>query len=61
MQDNFTKASHYRDQAAHLRNLAAQDENPDTREALLSVARKYGALAVKYFAVADPDQFAAKI
>ena len=56
MQDNVTKANRYRDQAAHLRSLAAQDDNPETREALLSVARTYDRLSAKYSAMIDPKK-----
>ena len=51
MHGNHSKAQHYRDQAEHLRMLAAQDDNPETREALLSVARKYDQLSAKYSAM----------
>jgi hypothetical protein len=39
MPENLAKAQHYREQAEHLRALAALDENLQTREALLAVAR----------------------
>ena len=42
------KAKHYKDQAEHLRGLASLDDNADTREALLSVARSYDRLHTKY-------------
>jgi hypothetical protein len=48
--DHLRKAAHYRDQAAHLRTLAEQDENVETREALLQVARTYDRLHIKHLA-----------
>ena len=52
--DHLKKAMHYRDQAIHLRLLAGQDENVETREALLQVARTYDRLHIKHLALADP-------
>jgi hypothetical protein len=53
MEDNLTKAAHYRVQAENLRSLATQDENTPTREALLSVARTYDRLYTKYLGLAE--------
>jgi hypothetical protein len=47
MRDSFAEAQHYKERAEHLRALAAQDENLQTREALLAVARDYDRLASK--------------
>jgi hypothetical protein len=54
MDDNLTKAKHYRDEAENLRKLAALDDNAETREALLSVARTYDRLHVKYLGLGKP-------
>jgi hypothetical protein len=56
MDNNLTKAKHYRDQAENLRKLAAQDENTSTREALLSVARTHDRLYTKYLGLAKPKR-----
>jgi hypothetical protein len=39
--DYLSKAQRYREQAVNLRALAVKDEKPQTREALLAVARDY--------------------
>ena len=59
MRDNNSKAQHYRDQAEHLRQLAALDDNAETREALLKVARAYSRLHTKYMASAAPENIKA--
>ena len=41
MDDDLTRAAHYRDKAENLRKIAGDDANPDTRAALLSVANQY--------------------
>jgi len=51
--DNFTKANHYRDQAANLRRLAELDDNAETREGLLSIARSYDRLCLKYLSLSQ--------
>jgi hypothetical protein len=51
--DNLEKANHYRDQAANLRRLAEKDDYAETREGLLSIARTYDRLHVKYLALAE--------
>ena len=51
--DDLTRARHYRDEATNLRQLAQKDDNPETRESLLSVARSYDRLSRKYLALAD--------
>lgn len=53
--DNLTRAHHYRDEAINLRALAEKDDNPETRESLLSVARSYDRLYSKYLALGTPD------
>ena len=55
MQDNLSKAQHYRDQAEHLRVLAGLDDHAETREALLTVARTYDRVHTKYMALAAPE------
>ncbi len=44
----LAKAKHYRDQAENLRSLAALDDNVETRESLLAVARTYDRLSEKF-------------
>jgi hypothetical protein len=51
MNGKLSKAQHYRNQGDRLRELAAPDDNIETREALLSVARKCDQLSVKYSAM----------
>jgi hypothetical protein len=53
MRDNFTEAQHYKERAEHLRALAAQDENLQTRESLLAVARDYDRLVSKFMNLAQ--------
>ena len=52
--DNLTRAHHYRDEAENLRKLAAKDDNQETREGLLEIARTYDRLYSKYLALAHP-------
>jgi hypothetical protein len=52
--DNLTRAHHYRGEAAHLRELAAKDEDPKRREMLLSVADSYDRLYSKWLELAMP-------
>lgn len=52
MEDALLKAQHYRDRAAHLRSLAAKDENPNTHKALLQMAESCDRLYQKYLEVA---------
>ena len=47
MDDDLTRAAHYRDKAASLRKMAEEDANPDTRAALLSVANQYDRICTK--------------
>ena len=54
--DHLAKAQHYRAQAENLRALAGMDENVETREALLTVARTYDRLHVKYLAQAESKE-----
>jgi hypothetical protein len=56
MRDNFAEAQHYRERAENLRALAAQDENLQTREALLAVAHDYDRLAAKFMNLAQQKQ-----
>jgi hypothetical protein len=51
--DNLTKANHYRDQAVNLRQLAEKDDHPETREGLLSIARSYDRLSVRYLSLSQ--------
>ena len=51
--DNLTKANHYRDQAANLRHLAELDDHAETREGLLSIARSYDRLYVRYLGLSQ--------
>ena len=53
MEDHLSKAQHYRDQAAHMRELAAKDHNGETRNALISLAENYDRLSLKYFILAE--------
>jgi hypothetical protein len=48
------KAIHYREQAVHLRTLAEQDDNVETREGLLEIARTYDRLHIKHLSLAQP-------
>jgi hypothetical protein len=48
MDDHLLRAQHYRDQAAHMRELAAEDQNEETRKALISLAENYDRLCLKY-------------
>ena len=56
MDDNLVKVGNYRDRAANLRALAAQDENTQTREASLSIARKYDRLSTKFLTNSIPKR-----
>jgi hypothetical protein len=47
MRDDLLKAQHYRDQATHLRDLAATDDNDEIRRALISLAESYDHLSLK--------------
>jgi hypothetical protein len=47
LRDYLAEARHYKDRAEHLRAIAAQDANPQTREALLAAAGDYDRLASK--------------
>ena len=48
MENDLSKAQHYRDQAAHMRELAAKDTNEETRKALLSLAENYDRLCLRF-------------
>ena len=48
MEQALNKARHYRDQAAHMRELAAKDDAEDTRNALIQLAENYERLCHKY-------------
>jgi hypothetical protein len=48
VEDSLARAQHYREQAAHMRELAAQDQNDETRKALISLAENYDRLCLKY-------------
>jgi hypothetical protein len=52
MDDNLTKAQHYRDQAEKLRVLASQEDNLEARKALLITAQTYDRLHQKFLALA---------
>lgn len=52
MNDNLTKAQHYRDQAAKLRTLSSQEDNMEARKALLVTAETYDRLHQKFLALA---------
>jgi hypothetical protein len=56
MPENLAKAQYYREHAENLRALAAQDDNLQTREALLAVARDYDRLSSKFLSVAGRNQ-----
>lgn len=45
MFNELKRAEHYREQAKRLREMAEQDTNPETRKALLSVAKRYDGLS----------------
>ena len=51
--ENLAKANHYREQAANLRKLAEMDDHAETREGLLTIARTYDRLYVKYLALSE--------
>ena len=51
--DYLTRAHHYRAEAENLRKLAEKDDNAETREGLLSIARTYDRLYTKYLALAE--------
>ena len=52
--DNLERAHHYRDEAAHLRQMAASEGDREARECILAVAAKYDGLYDKYLALAMP-------
>ena len=52
--DYLKKANHYRREADNLRTMAGLDDNIETRETLLSVARIYDRLYLRYLALALP-------
>lgn len=54
MSDYLAKAQYYRDQAAHLRRLAALDDNPPTHKALIELAESYERLYVKFLEFGAP-------
>jgi hypothetical protein len=56
MRDNFAEAQHYKERAEHLRALAVQDQNLQTREALMKVARDYDRMASKIMSQAEQKQ-----
>jgi hypothetical protein len=47
MKDDLSKAQHYRDQAVHMRKLAANEANEEARTSLLSLAENYERLCIK--------------
>ena len=53
--ENIGRAQTYYERAESLRMLAAQDEQIETREALLAVARSYDRLATKFLDLAKRD------
>jgi hypothetical protein len=52
MEDDLSKAQHYRDQATHMRELAAKDQNDETRNALIYFAQNYDRLCLEYLVAA---------
>jgi hypothetical protein len=52
MDDNLTKAQHYRDQAAKFRTLSSQEDNLEARKALLITAETYDRLHRKFLGLA---------
>ena len=54
--NHLDRAHHYRDEAENLRKLAAKDDDPETRESLLSVALTYDRLYSKYLALVDAEK-----
>jgi hypothetical protein len=54
--DNLARSQRYREQAENLRALAAKDDNLQTREALLLVARDYDRLSIKFLKLAGQNQ-----
>lgn len=54
--DNLLRSQRYREQAENLRALAAQDDNLQTREGLLAVARDYDRLSAKHLKLAGTTQ-----
>jgi hypothetical protein len=56
MRDSFAEAQHYKERAEHLRALAVQDQNLQTREALMAIARDYDRMALKIMSQAEQKQ-----
>ena len=54
VENNLDRAHHYRDETAHLRLLAGEEDDPQRRESLLSIATSYDKLYVKYLRLALP-------
>jgi hypothetical protein len=50
MDDHLSKAQHYRDQAEHMRLLAAGEANDGLRNSMLSLAENYDRLCQKFLA-----------
>ena len=48
MQDPLTRAQYYRDQAINMRTLAANEDNLELRNALISIAETYDRLRIKF-------------
>jgi hypothetical protein len=48
MEDDLLRAQHYRDQAVHLRKLAANDASDQIRDTLVSLAETYDRLSLKF-------------
>jgi hypothetical protein len=51
MANSLTKAKYYRDEAEHLRKQAAEEEDTQTREALLIIAKSCDRLYAKHAGV----------
>jgi hypothetical protein len=45
----FLRAQHYHEQAAHLRKLAAAEENEENRKSLMEIAESYEKLSKRMF------------
>jgi hypothetical protein len=51
MNSPFLKAQHYYDQAKKMRDLAAAEEDEDSRKALLEIATGYTSLSEKFLQI----------
>ena len=57
METDLTKAQHFRDQAAQMRELAAKEDNLEAKKALIHLAEMYDRLCRNRIGRADPGRF----